>query len=101
MSFTQPTSAVCVYLGAVFIYGWSLLRVSRNLSKATKQECGLYSVLTVDVEAPGVLDLAGRHDGVLGAAAQHLAHVGRLRLVAQRALRHVARVGGLRGTNRW
>ena len=73
------------------------MRVSRNLLKATMQECAL---LTVDVEAPCVLDLAGRHDGVLGAAAQHLAHVGRLRLVAQRALRHVARVGGLRRTNR-
>ena len=54
------------------------------------------TTLTVDVEAPRVLDLAGRHDGVLGAAAQHLAHVGRLRLVAQRALRHVARVRGLK-----
>ena len=53
------------------------------------------TTLTVDVEAPRVLDLAGRHDGVLGAAPQHLAHVGRLRLVAQRALGHVARVGGL------
>ena len=52
--------------------------------------------LTVDVEAPRVLDLAGRHDGVLGPAAQHLAHVGRLRLVAQRALGHVAAVGGLK-----
>ena len=93
MSFTQPTSAVCVYLGAVFIYGWSLLSVSRNLLKATMQVCDL---LTVDVEAPGVLDLAGRHDGVLGAAAQHLAHMGRLRLVAQRALGHVAAVGGLK-----
>ena len=54
------------------------------------------TTLTVDVEAPRVLDLAGRHDGVLGAAPQHLAHVGRLRLVAQRALRHVARVRGLK-----
>ena len=53
------------------------------------------TTLTVDVEAPRVLDLAGRHDGVLGAAPQHLAQVGRLRLVAQRALGYVARVGGL------
>ena len=52
--------------------------------------------LTVDVQVPRVLDLARRHDGVLGPAAEQLPQVGQLGLEAEGALGHVATVTGLR-----
>ena len=53
------------------------------------------TILTVDVEIPSLLDLAGGQNGIFGSASQGLPHVGDFRLKSQRRVSDVPRLAWL------